>query len=291
MKGRRQSLITHRFVLSVFVTATALLFCQPGVGAVSPVPVNLSLAADWVVKVSLPAHTEGNPATKPIETLIQIPRNAQVTINAERHDSLPLFNPKAFGWVKGDRLRALCAQEATTRFLLDPASLALRAAPETHAESFRAGEDFEADFQWGTVGRNPEGRIKEGQPVFISYRYAPLRLDAIVLTRAGQIVLRVGQSCISGPKPPSVATNEIHLGNVWIPGYITNLNSENLFPILESAFPKPAKASPVAAEKFVPRAMKNFALASRCGFSPGATVSRMAASCLTRQPNAGRRSS
>ena len=53
-----------------------------------------------------------------------------------------------------------------------------------------------------------------------------------------------------------MAADELHLGNVWIPGCIAKLNTENLFPILESAFPEPVKPLPVAAEKFAPQAMK-----------------------------------
>jgi lysophospholipase L1-like esterase len=255
MNRNKLSVIIPSFVLIMFGTVAALLFAPPGAGAAPPAPVNLSLAGDWTVKASLPASSGQGSAAIPIEALIQVQAPCLLAMSAERHNSLPLFNGNASGWTKGDRLLALCAQETTTRFLLDPASLVVRAGPEADADSFRLGEDFEADIQWGTIGRKAEGRIKDGQPVFISYRYAPQRLDAIVLTRAGEIILRPGEPRTSVPKPPGVAAGERRLGNVWIPGRIAKLGPENLLPVLEAAFPEPVRSSPVAAEKFAPKAM------------------------------------
>ena len=256
MNAKKPSPTPRRLVLRGVILTAALLFRQATALATSSVPADLSLAGDWTVKVSVPAHSAGNPTANAIAAVLEVAVPAFVAVRAERHDSLPCFDGKAFGWVKGDRLGALCAQETTTPFLLDPASLNLRAGPEAEAETFRRGEDFEADLQWGTVGRKPEGRIKEGQPVFISYRYAPLRLDAIVLTRDGAIVLRPGEPRTSVPKPPKVAPDERHLGNVWIPGARAKLGPENLFPVLETAFPEPARQTRTAAEQFAPRTMK-----------------------------------
>ena len=166
-----------------------------------------------------------------------------------------MFNPKAGGWVKGAQLRGVRAQETTTPFLLEPDSLVLRSGSAADAEVFRPGEDYDADVTWGTIGRLANGRIKEGQPVYASYRHAQLRLDAVMLTRDGRIVLRQGEPRAAAPLPPSVEGGEVRLANIWLPGRMTKLAPEHLFPVTETAYPEPAKADPAPAEKLIPKAM------------------------------------
>jgi hypothetical protein len=116
--------------------------------------------------------------------------------------------------------------------------------------------DYEADLAWGTIGRLTNGVLKEGQPVFATYRHGLLRLDSIVLTRAGRIVLRTGEGKPAAPVPPALAEGEQRLANVWLPGRIRKLEPEHLFPVLETVFPEPARESPTSAEKFAPRTME-----------------------------------
>jgi lysophospholipase L1-like esterase len=191
-----------------------------------------------------------------VSATLQVQPPTLVSVLAEKYDSLPQFDSRAPGWVKGMRLRGVRAQETTTPGLLDPASLVVRAGPGAEAESFEQGRDYQADLQWGTVGRLPHGRIKEGQPVFISYRHAQLRLDTVVLTGDGRIVLRPGEPRSAAPRPAELATGERRLANIWLPGRIEKLGSEHLFPILETAYPEPSKPSPSPAEQWLPKTMR-----------------------------------
>ena len=161
---------------------------------------------------------------------------------AEKHDSLPQFNPNTGGWAKGAQLRGVRAQETTTPYLLDPESLVLRSGPEPDAPLLRRGEDYEADLVWGTIGRSPQGTIKEAQPVFASYRHALLRIDAVVLTRKGQIVLRQGEPRSAAPLPPKIEKGERRLANIWVPGRLNRLGPEHLFPVLEDRVSRAAQA-------------------------------------------------
>jgi lysophospholipase L1-like esterase len=213
-------------------------------------PVELTLTGDWTLTAELP----GGSAVR--QAVLQIPPVPLVTIRAERHDALPLFNPSAGGWVKGAQLRAVRAQETTTPFLLDPDSLELRDGANATARVWRAGDDYLADLVWGTVGRIAEQGIPEGQPVFASYRYAPLRLDAIVLTRAGEIELRRGEPRSAAPTLPALAPGERHLASVWLPGRLTRLAPQHLFPVLEPAYPEPPKPSPAVAERLLPNFLR-----------------------------------
>lgn len=212
-------------------------------------PVEFSLAGDWAVEV-----TVRQPTRK--QTVIRVTPPQTITVSSEPFDSLPIFNPKTGGWLKGARLAVLKAQETTTPYLLEAGSLVLRAAADLDSLAFAKGEDYDADLTWGTVGRLPSGRIKEGQPVYASYRYAPLRLDALVLTRGGEIVLRPGEPRAAAPLPPRIQEGEQHLGNIWWPGRPAKLGRENLFPILENAFPESPKLHPSPAEQLMPKAFR-----------------------------------
>ncbi len=218
--------------------------------APAPEPATLTLTGDWQIKVSA-RKAKGRPITATLD----VTPPALLTVKAEKLATLPIFNPKAGGWVKGATLATVRAQECTTLHLLEPESLELRTGPEPDAPRLTQGTDYEADLAWATIGRLTNGVIKEGQPVFATYRHGLLRLDSVVLTRAGRIVLRTGEAKSAAPVPPTLAEGERRLANVYLPGRIAKLEPAHLFPILETAFPEPPREKPSPAEKFAPRTM------------------------------------
>ena len=233
--------MTHRLSAGWFL---ALTLTAGHAGA----PAELSLAGDWEVRVTI---SEPRARTR----TLRVAPPVVVTVTAEKLDSLPLFNPNAGGWARGAQLRGVQAQETTTPFLLDAESLILRAGPQADSQLLRRSQDYEADPVWGTVGRCPGGAIKEDQPVYASYRHAQLRIDSVVLTRGGRIVLRAGEPCPAAPLPPELKLGETLLANIWLPGRLSRLGPEHLFPVLETAYPEPPKPSPTPAEKLLPRTM------------------------------------
>jgi lysophospholipase L1-like esterase len=212
------------------------------------------LTGDWQVQVAVPAQGSGG-AAKELTAKLDVAPPPIVTVQAEKHDRLPPFNPQAGGWVKGVRLERLVACECTTRGLLDPASLQICAGAQTDAVRFELGKDFGADLDWGSIGRLPGGRIGENQPVYVSYRHALLRIDSIVLS-GERIELREGKPHVSTPLPPALGLGERRLANIWIAGRIGKLESRHLFPILETAYPEPPKPSPSPAERFLPQTLR-----------------------------------
>lgn len=216
--------------------------------------VELSTAGDWDLQVTWTRRELGMPPAR-TNAVVHVPPPETIEVAAERHDSLPLFNPNAGGWAKGAQLHLLRAQETTTPFLLDPDSFALRAGPDAAAPAFRAGVDYEIDLVWGTLGRTANGGIREGQAVYASYRSHRLRLDALVLNRDGRVELRRGEPRAAAPKPPSAQAGEIHLANVWLPGRVAKLGSANLFPIREMSYLEPAILEPTQAEQFLPKTL------------------------------------
>lgn len=211
-------------------------------------PASFSVVGDWDVRVVV--------EPRPVNATLRVSPPPLITVSGERHGKLPVFNPKAGGWVKGAQLRGVQAQETTTPGLLVAGTLTLRAGPEADAAVFARGKDYLVDEQWGTFGRTTNSTIKTDQAVFASYQHSQLRLDAVVLTRAGVVEWRPGVARAAAPLPPTVAEGERHLGNLWLPGAVTKLAAEHLFPILETSYPEPPKASPSAAEKELPRALK-----------------------------------
>ena len=225
----------------------ALLAAACAFRAAAETPAQFSIAGDWQVRVTLtePRAAEAVLAIEPAQT---------VAVVAEKFESLPVYNPGGGGWGNGARLAALIAQNTTTPFLLDPESLVLRAGADEGAEVFRRGADYEAELSWGTFGRLAEGKIGEAAPVFASYRYAPLRLDGVVLGADGRITLRSGQPCAAAPRPVALQPGERLLGNVWVPGRVAKLSPDHLFPILETAYPEPPPA-PAPGEKALPKTL------------------------------------
>lgn len=216
-----------------------------------PAPAIFEIEGDWTLRVSLP-EAPGQPA---LSEVVEVPRPEKVHVAEENHARLPLFDPKAAGWRKGAPLLALRAQETTTPDILHAGSVTVAKAEQTHARSYERGKDYELDERWGTVGRLAEGAIGEGQAVSIRYDYTPLRLDDVVLDASGNVLLVPGQPKAAAPLPGVLTEGHRLLGRLWLPGPLERLDESHLFPLLETAYPEPAKPSPTPAEKFAPRTL------------------------------------
>lgn len=212
-------------------------------------PATFTLVGDWEVRV-----TVAEP--KAISTIVRINPSVLITVTNEPYTRLPLFNPSAGGWVKGAQLHGVSAQETTSPGLLEADSFILRAGTGPDAPILRRGRDYELDPVWGTFGRTTNSTIQPEQTVFANYRHALLRLDAIVLTASGEIVVRRGAPRSAAPLSPGAGPSERHLGNIWLPGHLAKLTADNLFPILETTYPEPPKPKPSVAERLLPRTMK-----------------------------------
>lgn len=217
-------------------------------------PAVVTLTGDWQVQVRV-SREDASSGSQPLTATLHVAPPISISVEAEKFDSLPLFNAQAGGWMKGARLLGVIAQECTSCGILDPESLIVRTRPELNAPVLEQGKDYQADLEWGTFGRLPGGKVGEGQPVFASYRYSPLRVDSVVLTDAGQLELRQGVAHASTPAPPKLNPGEMRIANVFVPGRITKLEPQHVFPILESGYPEPPKPSPTVAEQLLPKTL------------------------------------
>ncbi len=211
-------------------------------------PAEFKVVGDWEAQVTV---TEPQPLTE----TVRVEPPVLVAVESERHFGVPRFNPNAGGWAKGAALAGIKAQECTTPHLLEPDSLVLRAGPSPADTLLRPGVDYDLDPDWGTFGGTTNGVLRQDEAVFASYRHGLLRIDAVVLTRDGRIVLRRGEPRAAAPVPPAIEEGERRLGNIWLPGRLTRLTPALLFPVLESACPEPPPARPSAAERLLPKTM------------------------------------
>lgn len=240
--------------LSGCICVLGLSLCAAALAAEEPLPV-ITLAGDWQVDVCTSSH-DATSGAKQSHVTVRVAPPTIVTVEAEKYDSLPLFDAQAAGWTKGARLRGVIAQECTSCGLLDATSLIVRTGPGPNAPQLELNRDIQADLDWGTVGRLPGGTLGENQPVYASYRYGTLRIDSIVLTQSGAIELRQGEPHVSTPVPPSLNEGDRRLANVFLSGRITKLQPHDLFPILETAYPEPPRPSPSVAEQLLPKTLE-----------------------------------
>ena len=215
-------------------------------------PATFTLSGDWEVQVAIPRQTK-------TKQTLQISPPVMITVTSEKYTSVPLFNPKSGGWAKGAQLNGVKAQETTSPNLLDAASFVLRAGPEPNTPIFTKGTDYEIDLIWGTFGRLPTSAIKPDQSVYATYSHAQMRLDAVVLTTKGQIILRQGDPRAAAPVAASIYPGERHLGNIFLSGVIPKLQLNHLFPITELSYPDPPKTKPSIAERLTPKAFQKLA--------------------------------
>ena len=224
----KSSLITNLALLSMSILAE---------------PAQLKLTGDWEVEV-----THGGKSG-----IVRIEQPSLFTAVNEQYPSLADYKPNGGGWARGTKPRGIQAQECTTRFALKAETMKVKSSDQPDAIIYENGKDYQLTPDWGTVGRLPDRRIKAGQPVYLDYTYAKLRIDAIVQTKDGLFAVRPGIPHQANPSPAELLDGDLRLANIWINGYISKLTDENLFPILETEFPKELCPPPHIAEKLIPQ--------------------------------------
>lgn len=207
-------------------------------------PATLKLIGDWELEVTYNGKTSKLTVVPPAPTIVK----------DELYKSLRDYRPTGGGWTRGTALRGVKAQECTSRHALVKTSLVVKSSTDANAIVYEDQKDYALTADWGTVGRLPKGRIKKGQPVYMSYEYIKLRIDAIVLTKEGTLAVRQGVAHPANPEPAPILPTDTRLANIWFNGHLQKLSDDNLFPILENAYPEPPKTTPSIAQKLIPRA-------------------------------------
>lgn len=212
----------------------------------------LKVVGDWQVQVAPGVVTVGGEkvALTRFVTLTVAPATL-VRVKDERYESLPLFNDKAAPWAKGVKLKQLATFETTAPDMLVPESFVLKSAPGD-APKFKAGVDYALEARWATLGRLPNG-IAEHQPVWADYKLGRGRIDAVMVNRKGEVFLRRGVPHNATPLPPLSTQDEVTLANVWVPGRLSQLTDEHLYPIIEPKYPEPPRTDRPPAAELLPK--------------------------------------
>lgn len=211
-------------------------------------PAEITLSGDWTITVKY-KDRQVDLTVEPAEV---------IRVESEKHDAMPLYaEAEAQAWAgRVIPLKTKGAEGFPTEGLLDVNSVVVRDASGADAVTYEPGRDFQVVPFWNTLGRTPEGRIKENQPVWISYRCGWMRLDSVVLTADERIVIRKGTPHVVMPTQPKLADGETRLANIWLRPNREKLDENLLFPILETAYPEKKKlAGESIAEKLLPKTL------------------------------------
>ncbi|NLV39975.1 MAG: SGNH/GDSL hydrolase family protein [Candidatus Hydrogenedentes bacterium] len=230
------------------MTTLALL----GMTLLSATVLPVTVTGPWAVETGAATVTVGGTTldvTGPAAFEIAPPKRE--TMRGEAYAGIPVFNPKAGGWVKGARLKPLIAEECTATGALVPDSLRLRPAPDADTV-FTPGVDYDLDPFWGTFGRLEGGAIREGQTVYADYAYELSRLDSIAADATGALRLVPGAPAPALALPPALNPGETAVVNVFVPAGCAALTDENLYPV--DFAPPSAPAAPTA-ETLLPRTL------------------------------------
>ncbi len=204
----------------------------------------MQLEGAWTLRVT----TQDGGVTR--SAVVELPA-LSVQRSTDTYASLPVFDPSAFGWLKGHRLTGMSAQEGVISGALDADSIVVRLASdpvstETEGDDeYREpieielirGIDFEIDPYWGTIGRLAGGRIGESDAVTVTYQHLVRRLDAVILQVDGQIVVRPGDPSNELPVSPVPVSGEKLLGRVFVTEFRGQANPDDLYPVISAEPP------------------------------------------------------
>lgn len=222
----------------------------------APRSLPVTIAGDWQVQVSAGEVVSGaemwileNDAT------VDIAPAERIAVSGEELPGLPVFNPGAAPFWQGRALPGVFTQECSAAGALEPGSLHLRAS-QGAVEELTQGVDWQVEPFWGVVGRLEGGALAEGQPVWADYVHGLCRIDSLALDHGGQVSVIPGTPHINNPRPPELPEGSVRVANIWVPWLLPALTEDNLFPILEEAFPEPPVETVTVAERLLPKTME-----------------------------------
>jgi lysophospholipase L1-like esterase len=208
----------------------------------------IEVTGPWQIHVSAGvANVAGRRVKIAREATLEVAPAELVTVKDEEYNDLPEFDEHAGGWIRGARAHGLIAEACTALDMLNTKTFTLRPSPGD-ATPFKPGVDYRLDDTWATFGRLPGSRIGPQTKVYASYEYGRGRLDSIVVDRSGNATLLRGTPHVANPYPPAPPPGSVTIANVWVPGRLAALTTDNLYPILALHYPHPARnRMPVAA--------------------------------------------
>lgn len=195
------------------------------------------------------AELAGRRITFP-ETILEIAPPPTISVADEK---LVPAEEKPQSWSAGTSLReCTCFPNGAGTplpYCLQPHSVRVKKGPGD-APTYEEGRDFLIDHDWAKLGRIADGRIQQGQEVFVDYVYRLARLDSVVLTRSGRITLVRGPARKTCPPPPELDHGDARLANLLVWYDTTEIKPGLIFPCGPS-YPEPSDAERLERQKTV----------------------------------------
>ena len=92
-------------------------------------------------------------------------------------------------------------------------------------------KDYKVSYKWASVLTLETGKIKDGEEIYINYKYSLARIDTVYITKGGKVFLKKGLEKRESPKPPELNKGCFALANIYLPYNTTVITKDNIYPI------------------------------------------------------------
>jgi lysophospholipase L1-like esterase len=150
-----------------------------------------------------------------------------------KDEPIRLADKKPESWHSGTPLPSCGTRGINAQGAFEPGSLTIASSPG--GPSLVEGKDYLVSDEFGMVGLGPDSSVTPETEVYANYRFGLLRLDALYIDADGRPGIVRGVSHISTPLPAEVPEGARRLANVFRSHHATNVQKEDVFPILELA--------------------------------------------------------
>lgn len=240
----------HRLLACVFAVVL-IAACATQSALAAPETKMIEVCGKWQVRVGPGAATVGKRRLRVSRAFtLDIAPSTSITVRGEKHEALPVYDAKAAPWTRGARPDKMVTYECTSAGLLDTNSFVAHSAA-AGGVVYEKGKDYDIEPLWGTFGRIDTGSIPDGSTAYVDYSCGLNRIDSICVNARGEAIVVGGEPHNATPRPPLAPAGFTAIANVWVPGRLSSLTDDNIYPIVEPSYPadvKPNSAVPPAAE-------------------------------------------
>ena len=110
-----------------------------------------------------------------------------------------------------------------------PETVKVHTADET--TTYVEGKDYFLDHDWGGLCRIPTGSIPEKTKVFFDYKVYLQRVDAVQVSKDGQVSIKKGAAAQVCPEIPTADKDCTVLANIYVPYRTSAITADNIYPL------------------------------------------------------------
>jgi lysophospholipase L1-like esterase len=114
---------------------------------------------------------------------------------------------------------------------VDASSVVITSAPNGGGTLYQEGKDYVLDHEYGGLGRMAKGGISATETVYVSYRYALMRIDLVQVSREGKFSVKKGKPEQICCVPPEADAGMLPAAHVWVPYRATGISADQIMPV------------------------------------------------------------